>query len=198
MAADSATLDHATEFPQLMERARAGSDGAARQLVEQHGSHLLRTVRRRLPRRLRSKYDSVDLVQDVWATFFSDSLTHYRFRSPAELNHFLWQLADWRSRDLIRSLCFHAKANVAREHGLDSSIVRTEVQGKPDDGPPPTARATAADEWDRLINGENPRNQDILLLLRQGKTYREVARKLGVSLRTVRRLIYRLARGKAS
>ncbi|HZU35037.1 MAG TPA: helix-turn-helix domain-containing protein, partial [Gemmataceae bacterium] len=186
MAADSATPDHATKFPQLMERARAGSDGAARQLVEQHGSFVLRTVRRRLPRRLRSKYDSVDLAQEVWATFFSDSLAHYRFGSAAELNHFLWQLADWRSRDLIRDLCFRAKTNIGREHGLDSSTVRTEVQGKPDGAPPPTAQATAADEWDRLINGENPRNQDILLLLRQGKTYQEVARKLGVSLRTVR------------
>ena len=45
------------------------------------GPHL-RVVRRRLMRRLRVRYDSLDLVHDVWLSFFSRPPRDRRFLTP--------------------------------------------------------------------------------------------------------------------
>src|SRR4051794_29206209 len=54
----------------LRERVRAGDEGAVRELVAVFGPSLLHAARARLPQKLRAKYDSQDIVQDVWASFF--------------------------------------------------------------------------------------------------------------------------------
>jgi RNA polymerase sigma factor (sigma-70 family) len=186
--------DSITEFPRLLNRARAGSESAARRLVEMYQCGVLHAVRRSLPKQLRSKYDSTDLTQEVWADFFAHGLEKYPFQSPEALNRFLWQLAERRTTDMVRRRLCHGKGQVAREHVFGSSTVRAEVQGTPQPGPTPSEAAADADEWQHLLHGQNAQHQQILVLLRQGDSYEEVARKVGVNTRTIRRLIYRLAR----
>src|SRR5947209_4816813 len=48
------------EFKNLMRRVQEGSEDAARELLDRYGEHILRVVRRKLSRQLRSKFDSVD------------------------------------------------------------------------------------------------------------------------------------------
>ena len=61
-----------SDFRTLLAGIRSGSEEAAWQLIEQYGPHIRRIVRRRLDRRLRSQFDSVDFVQAVWASFFRE------------------------------------------------------------------------------------------------------------------------------
>src|SRR3712207_3464888 len=75
---------------QLLERLCQGDDHAAEQVFQAYEPYLRMVVRRQLPSRLRSKFDSVDVVQSVWA----DVLTGFReagwrFTNADQLRAFL-------------------------------------------------------------------------------------------------------------
>ena len=59
------------EFTTLLARVGAGDAEAGRQLYELYGGHVLNAVRRRLPSQMRSRFDSRDFCQDVWASVFA-------------------------------------------------------------------------------------------------------------------------------
>ena len=81
------------DFGTLMAQVQEGCTEAAQKLHEVYGPHILRAVRRRLHQRLRSKYDSLDFVQDVWASFFGDVPQKYTFAQPEDLVAFLSGMA---------------------------------------------------------------------------------------------------------
>ncbi len=85
--------DENNEFSELMKRVADGSEDAAWTLVERYGDRLLRAVRRSLPDGLRSKFDSVDFVQLVWASFFRVRGSSSRYGDPQELVAVLMQMA---------------------------------------------------------------------------------------------------------
>ena len=58
-----------TSFAFLMEQLRLGDQDAAWTIIEIYGPHIKRVVRRDMHDKLRSKYDSADFVQAVWASF---------------------------------------------------------------------------------------------------------------------------------
>ena len=72
--------DHG-EFALLMQSVREGSQEAARTLFERYGPHIRRVVRRKLHQKLRPQFDSVDFVQDVWASFFAQQGRQASFES---------------------------------------------------------------------------------------------------------------------
>src|SRR6266850_5492957 len=90
------------EFPALMQGVRSSSDEAARALVDRYGDHILRIVRHKLHKKLRSKFDSADFVQAVWTSFFAMPLDEMRFQHPEELAAFLMQLARNKVVDAVR------------------------------------------------------------------------------------------------
>src|SRR4051794_32345981 len=55
---------------ELLERIRAGDEVAARELLARYEAQVRLVVRRQLPKLLRSRFDSLDFVQSVWASFF--------------------------------------------------------------------------------------------------------------------------------
>src|SRR5262245_48951943 len=66
-------------FRDLMRQVNEGSDDAIRELVQVYGPHILRVVRMRLSKHLRSKFDSADFVQSVWAAFFAIPASEVHF-----------------------------------------------------------------------------------------------------------------------
>src|SRR5438552_17620213 len=80
-------------FADLMRRIQEGSEEAARQLVQQYGPHIFLVVRRRLPEKLRPRFDSADFVQSVWASFFANRAELGRFQNAENLIAFLVVLA---------------------------------------------------------------------------------------------------------
>ena len=56
----------------LIARAKAGDEAALRAFLTRFGSELRMMVRARLPRQLRSQYDSGDFVQAIWQSFFAE------------------------------------------------------------------------------------------------------------------------------
>jgi RNA polymerase sigma factor (sigma-70 family) len=174
-----------------MERARAGSEGAARELIVRYGSDVVRAVRRKLHKRLRSKYDSADLAQDVWASFFRGPLGRCPFLTPRDLTRFLARMAGNKTTDLFRAW---RRAMRQREHALDSRSVRHEVRDLAAEQSSPSQALRDQEHWERVCGRQCERVRRILLLLRQGQTYQVIARDLGVTQKTIRRVVLRVAR----
>src|SRR5262245_19785193 len=77
------------ELNSLLTRVRAGDEAAVREMIDVYGPTILRAVRMGLPAKLRSKFDSVDFVQDVWGSFFANLPQGSAFREPQDLVAFL-------------------------------------------------------------------------------------------------------------
>jgi DNA-directed RNA polymerase specialized sigma24 family protein len=60
------------EFNNLLRRAKAGDEGAIRDFLAQFEQDVQTMVRSRLPRKLRTRFDSIDFVQSVWQSFLVD------------------------------------------------------------------------------------------------------------------------------
>jgi RNA polymerase sigma-70 factor (ECF subfamily) len=179
------------EFKKLMEGVRDGSEDAARELLNSYGEHILRVVRRKLSRELRSKFDSVDFVQAVWASFFADIHERRGFDHPRALIAFLVTLAQNKVIDAVRQRMQTQKYNVNRERALDGSV-SADGMGLAAREPTPSQVAIANDEWRRLLAELPTRYQRMLELLREGHTQKDIARELGVNEKTVRRVLEKL------
>src|SRR6516225_5818356 len=81
------------EFKRLLKEIQEGSEEAARTFLAKYGSYILRVIRQRLARRLRSKFDSSDFLQDVCASFFRDPPPPEAFGEREALLGFLAQMA---------------------------------------------------------------------------------------------------------
>jgi DNA-directed RNA polymerase specialized sigma24 family protein len=108
-------------FNQLLRQARAGSDVAARQLVDRFGPSILNRVRQRLDPRLRNVFDSADFTQAVWASFFALPPEKGDFRDEEALLRYLDQLARNKVIDQIRRRLRHRNREIRREVPLPSS-----------------------------------------------------------------------------
>src|SRR5277367_1887044 len=109
---DGAACGSSASFRELLHRVLDGSEDAARQLQEQYGEYIIMAVRRRMPRRLRSKFDSVDFVQDVWASFFRTA--ERQFSSPDHLVAYLTRMAQNKVVDAARAGLDTFKRDVLR------------------------------------------------------------------------------------
>jgi RNA polymerase sigma factor (sigma-70 family) len=171
----------------LIQRIKGGDADAGRELVERYGPHLLTVVRRRLDPRLRSKYDSEDFVQAVWASFFAYQPERLA-EDPGKLIAFLVSMARNKVVDAIRQRLQTLKYNVNREHSLQGSVLPA---GQEPAARQPTASqvAVAREEWDRLLDKLSAKERRVLDLLLEGHTQEEIARELEMSDRHVRRMI---------
>src|SRR6516165_12131416 len=86
--------DRGGELRAFLDRIRAGDESAARELLARYEAQVRLVVRRQLPRLLRSRFDSLDFLQSVWATFFHRlRCDPEKFEDPRYLITFLAQVA---------------------------------------------------------------------------------------------------------
>ena len=179
------------DFLVLMQRVREGSEEAAWELIDRYGHHILRAVRRMLHEKMRSRFDSVDFVQAVWASFFTSRTQLMRFDKPEQLVAFLATLArnkvvdetrrrlNTQMRDPQRELRFHEKMAVDSK---DASV-RQDT---------PSQIAVARERWNRLLDGQPEHYRQILCLRYAGETFEQIAAKVGMDERSVRKVIDKL------
>jgi RNA polymerase sigma factor (sigma-70 family) len=183
--------DNPHEFTALMQRVREGSEEAAQELLQKYGDHIFRVVRRKLHRKLRSKFDSSDFVQAVWASFFARKPAADKFDRPEALIAFLATLAQNKVVEAVRQRFGTQKHDVAREQSLEGSTA-AQAAGLAARQPTPSQVATANEAWGRLLTDLPDHYQRILVLLREGHTHKEIAEQVGVNEKTIRRLIAKL------
>src|SRR5438067_4750453 len=108
------------DFRALLDGALAGRPGAAEQFCQTYQSHILRVVRRRLLKKLRMRYDSLDFVQDVWASFFAEPPQDLHFEEPQALIAYLERMAQYKVGQRQRQQAGTLKYNLFREQRIDS------------------------------------------------------------------------------
>src|SRR5262245_4115649 len=96
------------DFAELMQRLAAGSPDAADELYTLFGGHVRRIIRQRLGPQLRREFDSLDFLQDVWASFFAEPRV---FRLPSDLTAFLFSVARHKVTDKVRQRVRTQKCN---------------------------------------------------------------------------------------
>jgi RNA polymerase sigma factor (sigma-70 family) len=182
------------EFSNLMMRILEGDKDAASELYFLYGPHILKAVRRRLHPKLRSKFDSLDFVQDVWASFFRRIPEGRNFAGPEELILFLATMARNKVVQTVRARMLREKHNVNREvppeqfpQGIDGFFANQKT---------PSEAFMDREAWDQFLKKQPLAYRRIFLLLREGKSSSTIADELGISQRTVNRVLRKIVPGK--
>ena len=178
-------------FADLIARVKRGDELATRDLVEQYGSAVRMMVRRRLPASLRRQFDSMDFTQDVWTSAIDDCRTRSEpFQEPAHLLAFLSGVVHNKVAEEYRRRTRTKKYDISREQPLYVRKGDREVPREvPADDPTPSEHAQADDRLDQLVAGRTPTEVEIIDLRRQGLTFEEIAARLGLHEKAVRRVI---------
>ena len=87
----------------LLDRLCCGDDAAAERIFRTYEPYLRKVVRRKLPAALRTKFDSLDVVQSIWADLLTGfQAGRWRFTTPEQLRAFLVKVTRNRLIDRVR------------------------------------------------------------------------------------------------
>ncbi len=176
----------------LLVKLSSGDDTAAGRVFRDYEPTLRAMVRKRLTPTLRTKFDSMDVVQSVWA----DLLRAYRAKG--------WQFHD---RDHLRAFlarvtynhfliqCRRHRTAIRRERPMpdcESPALPASSQ------PRPSQVVQAVELWETILEDCSPAHGEILRLKRQGLSLAEIASRTGLHEGSVRRILYDLARRMAA
>ena len=182
--------DH--ELSDFLRRIQAGDDGAARELLDLYEAEVRLVVRRQLPRLLRSRFDSLDFLQSVWGSFFRRMRTApTEFEDSRHLVAFLARAAKNKVIDEYRRAASR-KHNMHREEPLWLDGRRPRDVPDPIDSPSEVAQAHEVLVRLRELMPEERRT--ILELKAQGLSSKDIGERLGISERTVQRVLEELRR----
>jgi RNA polymerase sigma factor (sigma-70 family) len=183
--------DLPSEFAELMERVHDGSQDAAWQLLEKYGPHVKRYVRRSLNQEMRSKFDSLDFAQVVWASFFREPERFRQLETPTALLAYLASLARNKVVGEVRRRMMSQKHDINREIGFGELEEDLAVRcANPD--PSPSSVAMARERWHQLVDNQPESVRRIVELRFMGATFPEIAEQLNINERTARKAIERL------
>lgn len=176
-----------SSFKSLLDSAAAGSEEAVARIVEDYGYAILQVVRSRLSPRLRRRFDSQDLAQAVWMSFFRHRDVLQQFGSAGELIAWLKTVSANKVIDECRRSLGSRKRDARRERGADTWKLES-LDALPSKSQTPSAVLAGKERMSALA----PRQRRMVSLRMAGATLAEIAQELGVSEGTVRRAFYRL------
>jgi len=179
-----------SSFEAAFARACQGSDADLQHLLDEYGAYIQRVVRSRLDTRLRPKFDSLDFVQMVWASFFAQPGALMRFNNnPRQLLKYLATMArnkvvDEERRRLSDNNRYRATGEqFLGEHDSEVAERRSDT---------PSQCAIARERLQLLESTDSEQEREIMKLRMRGLSYIEIAARLGINERTVRKIVDRL------
>jgi RNA polymerase sigma factor (sigma-70 family) len=183
------TPDSPSGVDSLFARARAGDETAWGDLFRECYPKVVRVVRRKLNRPMRSLYDSTDFASDVMKSLAANA-GRLDFDSFGSLMSFLVRVAEQKVIDEYR-----------RVHTLKRDIDRQSHLGAHDDegggtavaiiSDDPTASqvAVAGEAHERLLAGQDEVKRQVIELKHQGYSVSEIAEETGWNIRKVQRFL---------
>lgn len=178
-------------FADLIARAKLGEDAAVRELLKTFEPEIRMMVRVKLPTKLRGKFDSMDFVQAVWASFFVRLRdTEIPFENSRHLGKFLSGIALNKVNEEHRKRTMTEKYNIVKETKLYYKCGNREVPVEVmSHDPSPSEEAQAGDRLRQLLRGQAPEMETIVRLRQAGFSYEEIAVQVQLHERTVRRMV---------
>jgi RNA polymerase sigma-70 factor (ECF subfamily) len=189
------TVDDRTRH--LVALAQGGDESALNRLCSVYGPRVLWIIRLRMGAELRSKLESIDVVQDVLVSALKD-LGDFTYKTEGDFLRWLSRLAENRLRGYLQR--FHAnKRDIRKEVRLDGyrptaedsvvaaldAVVTTT----------PSAIMSKREDLDKLakaIEALKPEYRQVIVLTKiDGLSYREIGDRLGKSSEAVRKLVSR-------
>jgi RNA polymerase sigma-70 factor (ECF subfamily) len=184
-------LDDAAEFRLLVARLKAGDPAAIDEAYRRFGPYIRTSVRRQLHPALRSRFDSLDFVQEVWAAYLSAPQARKEFDNLDAFLVYLGKMARNKVVDVCRQRFVGEKDSLKAESSFDDprGIGHQQVLART---PTPSQWAIAGEELQRLLGQFRPGHRVIIERLRDGYSLGDIARMANVSVSTVNRVIRRL------
>src|SRR3954463_13196346 len=168
----------------LFSRARAGDQDAWRELFETCYPKVLRVVRRKLDRPMRSLYDSTDFASDVMKSLAA-KFDKFDFPSLDSLHAYLVQSAKQKVIDEYRRR-HTLKHDIGRERSVDWDDGRDSMRYALASGDPTASQeAQASEVHERLLADLDETEREIVRLKREGLSNIEVAQITGWHVRKV-------------
>jgi RNA polymerase sigma-70 factor (ECF subfamily) len=171
----------------VLHRLCRGDEDAARRAFVEYEPYLRMVVRRQLTAALRAKFDSMDVVQSMWADLLGGFRAGaWRFENVGQLRAFLVRATRNRLIDRVRK----EQPALLRQRNVDAS----ELDYLPHTKRPAAGDSLEAEElWQRMLALCPPQHRELLLLKRQGLPLSEIAFRTELHKNSVRRILYDLA-----
>jgi len=187
--------DHKTRH--LVALAKQGDGPARSQLCWAYGERIRRIIRLRMGAELRSRLESVDIVQDALMCALRD-LDNFTYTNEGDFLRWLRHIAENRIRDNIQKL--HAdKRDIRRETPLNDFASAS--TGEPARIPEPARNTTPSvilskredlDKLEKAIDSLKPEYREVIVMAKiDGLSYREIGERLGKSADAAGHLLLR-------
>lgn len=177
-------------WERLIQGLRLGDNRIVREFCDQYGEQLRRLADRNMTAGLQRRVDAEDVVQSVCRTFFRRmQLGQFRLSDSESLWQLLCAITLTKVREQAR---FHGR----KKRGLEQEIPTgssDEASPEPSSGElPPDEIVAFADAYEKVLASLDDEERQVVALKLEDCTNEETAERLGISERTVRRIVKRL------
>jgi RNA polymerase sigma-70 factor (ECF subfamily) len=188
-------LNTSDKTQQLVILAKGGDESALERLYRVYGERVRWMVRFRMGKTLRSRLESMDLVQDVFVNAFG-AIEDFTYKNEGDFVRWLSKITQNALADNWDKL--HAeKRDIRKEHRFSSHNSATdgalrEIKGNLDATTPSVIMSKREDlaKLEKAIDQLKPQYRDIVVLSKiEGLSYKEIGEKLGKSPDAVRMLM---------
>ncbi len=189
------TVNYQTQ--RLVALAKNGDQAAINQLCKAYNERVLRIIRMRLGPELRTKLQSMDLVQDAFISALR-SMENFVYKSEGDFLRWISKIAENRLKDNLEKL--HAnKRDIRKEVPLNTNRPTTQQTfiptTEPIDATTPSLIISRREDLDRLekaMENLKPEYREVITLTKiEGLSYKEVASRLEKGPDAVRMLLSR-------
>jgi RNA polymerase sigma-70 factor (ECF subfamily) len=188
------TLTTEIDPERLIRLARGRNENALGQLLEAYRNYLALAARLQISRRLQSKVDAADLVQETFLKAHRH-FAQFRGTTEGELVAWLRQILALNVANLVRHYCGTRGRDVRLERELADELTRSSQQwglGLVAEQSSPSQKAARREEAVLLADalGKLPADYAEAIILRQleGLPFAEVAQRMGRSVDSVEKL----------
>lgn len=182
----------------LVALAKEGDQAALERLCKAYNERVLRIIRMRMGLELRTKLESMDLVQDAFIAALR-GLENFTYRNEGDFLRWISKIAENRLRDNLDK--FHAdKRDIRKETPLmrNRDATRESLAQSffgPIDSMTPSVIMSKRENLDKLekaMDGLKPEYREVIVLTKiEGFSYKEAGERLGKNPDAVRMLLSR-------
>ncbi len=176
-------------FRRLICQIENGSEEAIWRLVEDLSPHVYRVVKRRMSSSLTRRIGASDVVQATWASFLIRRRDLANFNTEDELRAYVVGIAMNKLRMSARAHLRTEARDCRREVPIEVNTDGLPVAKEPS----PSEVVGFRENWNLFMEQQPEHYQEIVRLRVEGCKLGEIAQRLRINERTVRRVLNKLA-----